>query len=102
MITSKHLDHYAKGGNTIFEYPVLKVYQQGVTQEWEITAKRGILTKEHVLTLYDDVLVKNLFEDSGFDTLTTSRMSIQLDNRDFGQTTPLSYSVLSLKLKDRR
>ncbi|ENF8749616.1 LPS export ABC transporter periplasmic protein LptC [Vibrio fluvialis] len=89
VITSRHLDHYAKGGNTIFEYPVLKVYQQGVTQEWEITAKRGILTKEHVLTLYDDVLVKNLFEDSGFDTLTTSRMSIQLDNRDFWADNPV-------------
>lgn len=83
VITSKHLDHYAKSGNTTFEYPVLKVYQQGTTQAWELTAKRGILTKDHVLILYDEVLAKNLLADSGFDELSTAKLSIQLDSRDF-------------------
>ncbi len=83
VIISTHLDHYAKSGNTIFDAPILKVYQQGTKQEWEITAKRGILTKDNVLTLYDDVIAKNLLDDSGFDKLTTSRMSINLQSRDF-------------------
>jgi len=83
VITSQHLDYYAKSGNTTFEYPVLKVYQQGVTQEWQVTANRGILTKDHVLILYDNVLANNLLAGSAFDKLSTAKLSIQLDNRDF-------------------
>ncbi|ASG04538.1 LPS export ABC transporter periplasmic protein LptC [Vibrio anguillarum] len=83
IIQSTHLDHYAKSGDTIFEYPILKVFRDGILQEWEITAKRGVLDEEQVLTLYDDVLAKNLLADSSFDTLSTIKMSIQLNNRDF-------------------
>ena len=36
-----------------------------------------------VLTLYDNVLAKNLLPDSGFDTMSTDVLGIQLDNRDF-------------------
>ncbi|AAF95667.1 TPA: LPS export ABC transporter periplasmic protein LptC [Vibrio cholerae] len=89
VITSIHLDHYAKSGNTLFKAPILKVYREGTLQEWEITARRGILSKDQVLTLYDDVLAKNLLPDSGFDTLTTSEMSIQLKSRDFWADKPV-------------
>ncbi|EKO3772298.1 LPS export ABC transporter periplasmic protein LptC [Vibrio metschnikovii] len=82
-IISQHLDFYAESGNTTFEYPVLKVYRDGTAQEWQLTAKRGILTKQQVLILYDDVVAHNLLADSGFERLTTSKFSIQLDNRDF-------------------
>ncbi|GAB2669325.1 LPS export ABC transporter periplasmic protein LptC [Vibrio panuliri] len=83
VITSARLNNYASNGDTIFEYPVLKVYQQGSTQEWEITADHGTLSKDHVLVLKSNVLAKNLLPDSGFDTLSTDTISIQLDNRDF-------------------
>lgn len=83
VITSQSLDHYAKSGDTVFELPVLKVYKAGLTQEWEITANTGVLDKNHILTLSADVMVKNLLPESGFDTLSTNNMSIQLDNRDF-------------------
>ena len=83
VITSQHLDYYAKSGNTTFEYPMLKIYQQGTQLEWEITAKRGILTHDQVLILYDDVSMNNLLEESGFDRLTTAQLSIELNNRDF-------------------
>ncbi|MCW8333145.1 LPS export ABC transporter periplasmic protein LptC [Vibrio sp. SCSIO 43135] len=83
IITSTHLDHFAKSGDTEFDFPVLKIYKEGVIQEWEITADRAILSEEQVLTLYDNVLAKNLLSDSGFDTMSTDEMSIKLDNRDF-------------------
>lgn len=83
VITSVNLDHYAQSGDTMFNQPVLKVYKEGSTQEWEITAVRGVLSKDHVLTLYEDVLATNLLPDSGFDTLSTDVMNIQLDTRDF-------------------
>ncbi len=89
VITSTHLDHYAQSGNTIFDAPILKIYREGTNQEWEITAKRGILSKNNVLTLYDDVIAKNLLDDSGFDKLTTTRMSIHLENRDFWADNPV-------------
>lgn len=83
VITSTKLDHFAKSGDTLFNLPILKVYKKGETQEWEITADTGVLNKDHVLTLTTNVLVKNLLPDSGFDTMSTDTMSIQLDNRDF-------------------
>ncbi|HAS64419.1 MAG TPA: LPS export ABC transporter periplasmic protein LptC [Vibrio sp.] len=83
VITSERLDNYASNGETVFNKPVLKVYQQGDIQEWEITAERGVLTKDHILVLENNVLGKNLLPDSGFDTLSTDTFSIQLDNRDF-------------------
>lgn len=83
VITSVNLDHYAKSGDTIFNQPVLKVYKEGTTLEWEVTAVRGVLSEDHVLTLYEDVLATNLLPDSGFDTLSTDVMNIQLDSRDF-------------------
>lgn len=83
VITSDKLNHYAKSGDTIFDNPILKVYKEGTTQEWEVTAERGVLDQDHVLTLYTDVQAKNLLPDSGFDTMSTNTLSIQLDNRDF-------------------
>lgn len=83
VITSLNLDHYAKNGTTVFDHPVLKVYKNGTEHEWEITALRGVLSKDNVLTLYDDVLAHNLLSDSGFDTLKTNMMNIQLKSRDF-------------------
>ena len=83
VITSVRLDHFATSGDTIFDHPVLKVYKEGTTQEWEVTAEQGTLDKEHVLTLRTNVLAKNLLPESGFDTMSTEILSIQLDNRDF-------------------
>lgn len=82
-VTSQYLDHYAKSGDTVFEYPVLYIYRDGETQEWEVTADRGVLTKDQVLTLYDNVLAKNLLPDASFDTMATQKLFIKLDNRDF-------------------
>ncbi|EGU34669.1 LPS export ABC transporter periplasmic protein LptC [Vibrio scophthalmi] len=83
VIISTELDNYASSGDTVFDKPILKVYLNGDIQEWEITAEHGVLTKDHVLTLQSNVLGKNLLPDSGFDTLSTDIMHIQLDNRDF-------------------
>jgi lipopolysaccharide export system protein LptC len=89
IISSRHLYYYSKSGNTIFNQPILRVFQNGDVLEWKITAKRGILTKNNVLTLYDDVVAKNLLENSSFDSLSTIKMSIQLDTRDFWTEDPV-------------
>lgn len=82
-VASKYLDHYAKSGNTVFEYPALSVYREGDVEEWRITADRGILDSEQVLTLHGNVLAKNLLPDAGFDTMATDKLLIHLKNRDF-------------------
>ncbi|MBF9001690.1 MULTISPECIES: LPS export ABC transporter periplasmic protein LptC [Vibrio] len=89
VIQSTHLEYYAKSGDTIFQSPILKVYQNGTDQEWQVTAKRAVLSKKQVLTLYDDVVAKNLFKDSGFDKMTTKELSIKLDTRDFWADNPV-------------
>lgn len=90
VITSEHLDHFAKSGDTRFEKPVLKVFKQGVLQEWEITADSAVLDKHQVLTLTNHVLAKNLLADSGFDSLATKTLSIQLNSRDFWADHPVT------------
>ena len=82
-ITSDHLEHFSKKGETVFQKPVLRIFVDGSTQEWEISAAKAVLDREEVLTLYNDVVAHNLLPESGFDTLSTTQMSIQLDNRDF-------------------
>ncbi len=62
---------------------MLSIYANGTTKEWEISADKAILDKDEVLTLYDNVLAQNLLPDSGFDTLSTQKMSIKLTDRDF-------------------
>ncbi len=89
-ITSTHLDYYVKSGDTLFKSPVLYVYKEGDTQEWQVTAEHGILNKDHVLTLYDNVLAKNLLPDASFDTMATDKLQIQLNSREFWADTPVS------------
>ncbi|MCE0494057.1 LPS export ABC transporter periplasmic protein LptC [Vibrio salinus] len=83
VITSTHLDYYAKSGNTIFEKPILRIYKNGTVVEWKITAQRGILTDNKILTLYDNVIANNLLTDSSFDSMSTAKLSIDLVSRDF-------------------
>ncbi|MFC3023213.1 LPS export ABC transporter periplasmic protein LptC [Vibrio zhugei] len=89
VIQSKHLDYYAKSGDTIFQSPILKVYQQGTKQEWQVTAQRAVLSKKQVLTLYDDVVAKNLLRQSSFEKMTTAKLNIKLDSRDFWADNPV-------------
>ncbi|WP_375751485.1 LPS export ABC transporter periplasmic protein LptC [Vibrio sp. HN007] len=88
-VTAKNLDHYAKSGDTVFEYPVLFVFKEGKVEEWEINADRGVLDKKHVLRLYGNVLAKNLLPNASFDTMATDEMLIHLDNRDFWADNPV-------------
>ncbi|MDP5255503.1 MULTISPECIES: LPS export ABC transporter periplasmic protein LptC [unclassified Vibrio] len=82
-ISSSHLDHYAESGDTIFDAPSLSVYRDGKTIEWTVTAKRAVLDEEHVLTLYDNVQLKNLLPGASFDTLKTQSIEIDLTSKDF-------------------
>lgn len=87
-VTSRYLDHYAKSGDTIFEFPVLFIYREGELEEWQVTAERGVLDKDQVLTLYSNVVAKNLLPDASFDTMTAEKLFIQLDTRNFWADTP--------------
>jgi lipopolysaccharide export system protein LptC len=89
VITSTHLDYYADSGNTIFEKPILQVYQDGKIVEWKITAQKGILTENKILTLYDNVTAKNLLEQASFDSLTTAQLSLDMKSRNFWTETPV-------------
>jgi lipopolysaccharide export system protein LptC len=77
------LEYYSASGNTTFNLPILYVYRDGTIVEWKISAKRGILAKNQVLTLYDNVVAENMIEGASFDTLETTKLSIQLGNNDF-------------------
>lgn len=83
QISSSHLDHYAKSGETMFENPSLVIYRDGETIEWQVTARRAILDEEQRLTLFDHVQMKNLLPEASFEMLSTDKIEIDLSNRDF-------------------
>ncbi len=83
IIRSSNLDHYAKSGSTIFNSPTLMIYHEGRVVEWKVTATRAVLDKDHILTLYDNVLMQNLLPEASFDTMATDKLVIDLTNRDF-------------------
>ncbi|MGF1752487.1 LPS export ABC transporter periplasmic protein LptC [Vibrio makurazakiensis] len=88
-VISTHLEHYATSGDTIFENPILSIYREGEVVEWQVTSKRAVMTEEQVLTLYDDVVAKNLLPNASFDTMTTDRLVIHLVSRDFNSDDPV-------------
>ncbi|KEY90874.1 lipopolysaccharide export system protein lptC [Candidatus Photodesmus blepharus] len=82
IITSAHLNHFAEG-NTEFKFPVLDIYKKGQIQEWRVTANKATLSKNHILTLYDNVLVENLLNTSDVNIISTEKLSMELDNQNF-------------------
>ncbi|EPE37242.1 lipopolysaccharide export system protein lptC [Candidatus Photodesmus katoptron] len=83
IITSKHLKYFPKSGETEFEFPVLKIYKNGQIQEWEISSDKALLYENRILTLYDNVLAKNLLVQSVFDVMSTKELNIELNNKNF-------------------
>ncbi|MGF1712560.1 LPS export ABC transporter periplasmic protein LptC [Vibrio kagoshimensis] len=86
-IESSHLEYFSKSGDTIFENPILSVFRDGHTIEWQVTARRAVMSEEQELTLYDNVAIKNLLPEASFDTMTTNKLAIELKNRDFRSET---------------
>ena len=83
QIESSHLEHYSKSGDTIFENPVLSVFRDGHTIEWQMIARRAVLDEDQTLTLYDNVIVKNLLPEASFDNMTMDKLVVELTSRDF-------------------
>ncbi|EJB8415213.1 LPS export ABC transporter periplasmic protein LptC [Vibrio vulnificus] len=83
QISSSHLDHYAKSGDTVFENPSLLIYRDGDTIEWKITARRAILSENNVLALSDHVRMQNLLLGANFEALETEKLTVNLSSRDF-------------------
>ncbi|MDA9557978.1 LPS export ABC transporter periplasmic protein LptC [Vibrio sp.] len=88
-ISSSHLDHYAVNGNTIFKNPVFKVFKDGATQEWEMTAQVATLDKDNILVLDQEVVATNLLPEAPFREFTTETMNIELDSRNFWSEHPV-------------
>jgi lipopolysaccharide export system protein LptC len=82
-ITSEQLEHFTESGDTIFDNIVLYVYREGTTEEWQVVSDIGVLNQEHQLVLTGNVVATNLLPDASFDTMTTEKMIIELDSKDF-------------------
>lgn len=83
QITSDQLEYYAESGNTIFDNIVLYVYREGITEEWQVVSNVGVLNKKHQLVLTGNVVATNLLPGASFNTMTTDKMIIELDSKDF-------------------
>ncbi|MGB2078315.1 MAG: LPS export ABC transporter periplasmic protein LptC [Vibrio sp.] len=82
-IYSDQMEYFSKSGKSYFDSPKMYIYREGEVIEWKVTAKTGILDKEHNLVLSGDVLIDNQLPDASFDTLETESLTINLDSKDF-------------------
>ncbi|GAD88177.1 MULTISPECIES: LPS export ABC transporter periplasmic protein LptC [Vibrio] len=82
-ISSEKLDHYATSGDTLFDNLIMYVYRDGTVEEWQVVSDTAVLDKNHQLTLAGNVIATNLLPDASFETLTTDKMTIELDSKDF-------------------
>lgn len=87
---SVSLEHFAQDGHTVFHQPKLVVYREGSTEEWIVTADTAVLSKDHILTLQKNVVAHNVVEGSSFDRLTTDKMKIDLNSKDFSTDTKVT------------
>ena len=78
QVESTYLEHFSVVGDTHFQNPVLSVFREGHTIEWQVTADRAIMDKNQVVTFYDNVVAKNLLPEASFDTMTTDKMVVEL------------------------
>jgi lipopolysaccharide export system protein LptC len=46
-------------------------------------ARRAVLDEDQTLTLYDNVIVKNLLPEASFDNMTMDKLVVELTSRDF-------------------
>ncbi|NOJ05323.1 LPS export ABC transporter periplasmic protein LptC [Vibrio splendidus] len=89
QVESTYLEHYSVVGDTHFQNPVLSVFREGHTIEWQVTADRAIMDENQVVTFYNNVVAKNLLPEASFDTMTTDKMVVELPSRDFYSETPV-------------
>ncbi|OBT17418.1 LPS export ABC transporter periplasmic protein LptC [Vibrio sp. UCD-FRSSP16_10] len=82
-ISSLKLDHYAQSGDTLFDNLIMYVYREGTTEEWQVVSDKAVLDKNNHLTLMGNVIATNLLPDASFETLTTNKMTIELDSKNF-------------------
>lgn len=90
VITSNHLEYFSTTGDTFFFQSVLKIFRDGKTLEWEISADDATLSKKQLLTLTGNVVAKNLLPNSGLEAITTDQMTIDLVNRNFWSDAPVT------------
>lgn len=77
------LENYAQTGDTVFDKPVLTIYQQGNIVEWVVNSDTAVLDKDHLLTLTGNVVATNHLPDPSFNTMNTDKMLIHLKSKDF-------------------
>lgn len=87
---SDSLEHFAQDGRTVFYQPKLIVYREGTVEEWVVTSDSAVLSKDHKLTLQDNVVARNVIKDSSFDRMTTDKMNIDLNSKDFSTDTQVT------------
>lgn len=87
---SDSLEHFAQDGHTVFYQPKLVVYREGSTEEWVVTSDSAVLSKDHILTLQHNVVARNVIEGASFDRMTTEKMLIDLNSKDFSTDTTVT------------
>ncbi len=87
IIFAQSLDQPHDGKTIDFVMPIIKV-EDGQNPAWEISSDFAVLEEQRVITLFDNVLVKNLVEPLSTDqnwNLTTNKLTYD-DSKEYAYT----------------
>jgi LPS export ABC transporter protein LptC len=93
QINSERVNYYNRNKMINFDAPFLKYSKNN---HITISAKKGTLSKTNTLNLYDNVILKNYNQPL---TLKTSRLSINLKDKNASSDKPVTFDTPNSKIE---
>ena len=89
QLYSKYLEHFTSNDETHFDAPLLHTFKEGSIKEWRISSDEALLVSKHILVMTGNVEIHNLLPNAQLKTITTDRITLDLNSRDFWTDTEI-------------
>lgn len=80
-VFAKKMEHYEALGFTIFEFPLYTIFTDRTERPWEVQANEGTLYEDNRIQLEDNVRIKSLNAAGFVQTIETSFIEINLNDK---------------------
>jgi len=100
-VFAEKMTNYPENDITLFEYPKVIFYTKNkdsdVVTTWQLTSKEGTLTEKYSLLLTGDVLIENLSKDQLVQTMSTAKVTVQLDTKEINSDQKVTWTGPQVK-----
>ncbi|MBN7821066.1 LPS export ABC transporter periplasmic protein LptC [Bowmanella yangjiangensis] len=93
------MEHYEALGFTLFQQPQYSVFVKAEEPPWEITAQEGTLYEDNRIQLETNVEIRSLSEDGILQTINTSFIEIDLNNKIMHSDQPVTISGVNYTIR---